>query len=388
MCGLASTLYTTMKTLSRLAPLPARLCTLLAVLTVPATATDLSTQKLFGKWSLTPNGFGLGADLNTTALSPKWIVVGDAGAADRGQALEGGVQVFNAATGAFVRKLLPPGTPAATQRFGAAVTIAGDLAVIGAYSTNGNQGRAYIYNLATGALLRTLIAADGAADDRFGFNVATNGVVAVISAWGDDAARGSIYLFNVANGLQMAKIQASDGAAGHYFGYGLAMEGNIIAVGASGVDGAKGAVYFYDASTQVLIKKYQPAAWVAGNYYGYALSMHEGRVVIGTFSQGRTWLHDLATGSEGALTVGGSGTSFGNTVAINGPPWLSARPATAKAACICSNPVTGTSSEPSCRPMVTCPPSASVSPSRWMAPHCWPPLRTTACRLSMREPRT
>lgn len=303
--------------------LPARLCTLLAVLiTVSASAVDLSTQKLFGKWSLTPTGYGLGADLNTAALSPKWVVVGDAGAADRGQALEGGVQVFNAVTGAFVRKLLPPGVAAATQRFGGAVAISGDLAVVGAYSTNSSRGLAYIYNLTTGALLRTLSAADGVANDQFGFNVATNGTVAVVSAYGDDTSRGSIYLFNVTTGLQIAKIVAADGAANHYFGYGLAMEGNIIAVGADGVDGSKGAVYFYDASTQTLIKKYQPAGWVAGDAYGDALSMHQGRVVIGNysgFSTGKAWRHDLATGAEGALTVGGSGGSFGSTVAVSGP---------------------------------------------------------------------
>jgi hypothetical protein len=306
------------------AALPARLCTLLAVLiTVSASAVDLSTQKLFGKWSLTPTSYALGADLNTAALSPKWVVVGDAAARDRGGvALEGGVQVFSATTGAWVRKILPPASAATDQRFGAAVAISGDLAVVGAYSTNANRGIAYIYNLATGALLRTLIASDGVAGDFFGFNVATNGTVAVVSAPYDDTNRGSIYLFNVATGLQIAKIQASDGAANHYFGWGLAMEGNIIAVGASGANANKGAVYFYDASTQTLIKKYQPGAWAVGDAYGDALSMHEGRVVIGNytgFTTGKAWLHDLATGAEGPLTVGGSGSSFGTTVAIQGP---------------------------------------------------------------------
>ncbi len=305
--------------------MPVRACLMLAALclTLSATATDLSTQKLFGKWSLTPTGWALGADLNTAALSPKWVVVGDAGARDRGGVpLEGGVQVFSATTGAWVRKILPPGAAAATQRFGGAVAISGDIAVVGAYSTNTDRGIAYIYNLATGALLRTLSASDGVAGDQFGRNVATNGTVAVVSAPYDDTNRGAIYLFNVATGLQIAKLQASDGAANHYFGYGLATEGNIIAVGASGVDGDKGAVYFYDASTQTLIKKYQPAAWAAGDAYGDALSMHEGRVVIGNYSglsTGKAWLHDLAKNSGVALTVGGSGSSYGATVAINGP---------------------------------------------------------------------
>ncbi|MCB1086626.1 MAG: hypothetical protein KDM63_06245 [Verrucomicrobiae bacterium] len=99
-------------------------------------ATDLSYQKLFGRWTgfpagSPPVGYGIGADLNTAAKSEKWIVVGDAGAAERGQPVEGGVQVFNAVTGAWVRKLLPPLPATATQRFGGAVAISGDIALVG-----------------------------------------------------------------------------------------------------------------------------------------------------------------------------------------------------------------------------------------------------------------
>lgn len=298
--------------------LPARLCTLLAVVvTVTASAVDLSAQKLFGKWSLSPSGYYLGADLNTAALSPKWIVVGDAGAADRGLALEGGVQVFSAATGAFVRKLLPPGVAASNQRFGGSVAVSGDIAVIGAYSTNSSRGLAYIYNLATGALLRTLSASDGAANDGLGFNVATNGVVAAVSAPWDDGFKGAVYLFNVATGLQTAKMSGE--AAGNYFGDGLAMEGDILAIGADYSDAQRGAVYFYDLPTQTLIKKYQPGASVAGDQLGGSLAMHEGRVVIGNYQTNKVWLHNLATGSEVQLTVGVPGATFGSTVAIHGP---------------------------------------------------------------------
>lgn len=219
----------------------------------------------------------------------------------------------------WVRKLLPPGAAAANQRFGASVALAGDLAVIGAYSTNGAQGRAYIYNLATGALLRTLNAGDGAAGDNFGFNVATNGTVAVIGASGDDTYRGSIYIFNMATGAQIAKIQAFDGATNHYFGYGLAVEGNIVAVGADGNDADRGAVYFYDLTTQLLIKKFQPAASLAGDHLGASLSMHQGRVLIGNYGTNKVFLHDLGSNSDIPITLGGANNSFGGSVAINGP---------------------------------------------------------------------
>ena len=107
-----------------------RIC--LALLTVLTTssvfATDLSTQKLFGRWDRSPVSYYLGFGGSNAALSPKWIVVGAPEALERDSTPEGAVQVFNAATGAWVRKLLPPGTPTAYQAFGGAVAICGDLA--------------------------------------------------------------------------------------------------------------------------------------------------------------------------------------------------------------------------------------------------------------------
>jgi WD40 repeat protein len=284
-----------------------------------ASAADLSSQKLFGKWSLTPTGYALGADFNAVALSPKWIAVGDAGAAERGQVLEGGVQVFNAATGAWVRKLLPPGVATANQRFGGAVAISGDILLIGAYSTDSNKGKAYLFNLATGALLRTFSASDGVANDFFGFNVALNPDYAVVSAYGDDSNKGSIYVYRVSTGAELIKIQAFDGVAGGYFGDGLAVEGSILAVGADGSNGNRGAIYFYDLNTLTLIKRVQPAAALIGSFSCYTLGMHQGRVVIGSFDTGKAYLYDLANDIHTPLIAPGSAASFGKTVAIYGP---------------------------------------------------------------------
>ncbi len=297
-------------------PLP---CPLLAVLfTLTVSAVDLTTQKLFGKWSLTPTGYYLGVDHNSTVLTPKWIVLGSPGAQERTLPNEGGVQVFNAITGAFVRKLLPPGAPAANQLFGSGVAVSGDLAVIGAYGTN-STGRAYIYNPATGALLRTLNASDAAASDFFGRFVATNGIVAAVGAYGDDSFTGAVYLFDVATGLQLHKFVAFDGAVNSFFGHGLAMEGNILAVGAAGNDANRGAVYFFDLTARTLMKKHQPAASIAGDDVGEVLAMHEGRVVIGGRNAGKVFLYDLATSVDTNVTLGGTGVSFGQTVAIHGP---------------------------------------------------------------------
>ena len=315
-----------MKTLHHLVLPCLRTCLSLLLLTTLASpglaATDLATQKLFGRWSLTPTDYHLGGEVNSAALSSKWIVVGAFGAAERGQANEGGVQVYNAVTGAWVRKLLPPLPAAPNQKFGCAVAISGDIAVVGAYATNSNQGRAYLYNLATGKLLKTLVASDGAANNNFGANVAISGNTAFVGAWGNQSFRGAVYLYNVSTGAEIVKLQAADSAVTNFFGDGLAVEGSILAVGADGAEGNKGAVYFYDISNlavPLLIKKFTPSGAVAGDFSCYTLGMSQGRVVMGMYNSGKAFLHDLNSGLDVVLTVGGASNSFGRTVAIDGP---------------------------------------------------------------------
>ncbi|MCP5556520.1 MAG: FG-GAP repeat protein [Verrucomicrobiaceae bacterium] len=304
-------------------PLPFRLAAMIALLAsllaTPSPAIDRTAQKLFGKWSRPPASYLLGNDINSAALSPKWVVLGASAAADRGEANEGAVQVFSASSRAFVRKLLPPGAPAPTQRFGCAVAVSGDLALVGSYGTAASRGAAYLFHLGTGRLLRTLTADDGAAPDAFGTSVALSRDLAIVSAPSQNGNRGAIYLFNVSTGAQIAKILAFDGGPNYFFGRGLALEGNIIAAGADGANANKGAVYFFDAAAQTLIKKYQPVSWAPNDYFGSSIAMHQGRVIIGTLLTSQAWGHDLFRDTAFAITRGGSSVTFGSAVAVYGP---------------------------------------------------------------------
>ncbi|MDB6138894.1 MAG: enzyme repeat family protein, partial [Verrucomicrobiaceae bacterium] len=286
---------------------------------------DISYQKLFGTWALDPSGFQLGFDINSSALSSKWAVVGAGSAADRGRANEGAVQVYNAATGAWMRKLLPPGAPAADQRFGDAVALSGDTLLVGADAGGVGKGAVYVYNLATGALLRTLTATGSAVGDYVGFSVAVSGNVAAVGAYGDSAQKGAVYLFNLTTGAQTAKIVAAAGVGGDVFGYSLAVEGNILAIGAPFDSGDRGAVYFHDLSTQVFIKKYQPSSSVVADHVGSTVAMHQGRVVVGTLASvgdpaKKVFITDVVVPLDQQLAPPASvGPSFGFNVAISGP---------------------------------------------------------------------
>jgi len=100
------------------------------------------------------------------------------------------------------------------DKFGRAVCISGDYAIIGAdlddEGSNVNQGSAYIYEKANGfwTLKTKLLANDGAANDKFGFSVSLSGNYAIIGAINSNNNEGAAYIFFRDNGtwLQQSKL--------------------------------------------------------------------------------------------------------------------------------------------------------------------------------------
>lgn len=279
-------------------------------------AVDLSVQKMFGQWSQNPTNYLMGNLPASTALSEKWAVVGCHYASERGVNDEGAVQVFNAATGAWTRKLLPPSPAAALQFFGNAVATSGDQVVVGAYLKNSEAGAAYVYQMPKGTLLYKLTAIDAAALDRYGWNVATNGEIIAVGAPGDDGARGSVYFYRAQTGAFLFKLVAP--ASGGSFGFSLALEGSLIAIGAPSANSHRGLVYVYDSQGFALLRTIQTSASVAGDRVGTSVAMHEGRLVTG--GGGKATLINLTLGTENILNTGGTtGSTFGSSAATSGP---------------------------------------------------------------------
>ena len=174
---------------------------------------DISEIKLFGKWTNTTNpGQYVG---HRVALSDKWALVGSYAASVPGANFQGAVQVFNAATGAWVRKLAPPAPALTNTSFGVSMAVVGDLGLIGAYGVHGYQGVVYVYNLASGALRLTLSASDGVSGDYFGFALAAKGTRVLVGANGRASSKGAAYLFDLATGLQLNRFDLDvSGVAG------------------------------------------------------------------------------------------------------------------------------------------------------------------------------
>ena len=131
------------------------------------------------------------------------------------------------------------------DKFGYAVAVDGDTAVIGAYQDNGkgaDSGAVYVFSRVEGVWTQAakLTAFDGEAYDNFGISVAVDGDTVVVGAPGNDgdgADSGSVYVFvkptgGWATSTETAKLTASDGAALDYFGYSVAVDGDTVLVGA------------------------------------------------------------------------------------------------------------------------------------------------------------
>ena len=284
-------------------------------------ANDLNQLKLFGRWSSPAlSGYGTSMDV---ATNEKWTIAGHNSASEQigGQ---GGLQVHNSVTGAWTRKILPPGPAVLNSRFGVSVALSGDLAVVGASGVATNTGAAFIYNVSTGVLVRTLSATGGVVGDQFGSAVAFSGKRVLVSAVARDSAKGAVYLFDATTGTQLNRFDlGAGGVASDRFGSSLAVDGNVLLVGASGRDADKGAAYLYDLTTFQQLAVLQPAALAAGDRFGSSVALSGVQAVVGAparaSDKGGVFVIDRRDGTTVALTApdGVAGDVFGAAVSAD-----------------------------------------------------------------------
>jgi hypothetical protein len=139
---------------------------------------------------------------------------------------------------------IPNPDPANWDLFGWAVALDGDTALVGIYGDDDDgemSGSAYVFvrNGVTWTQEAKLKASDAGPTRRFGYAVAIDGDTAVIGAFQDNHAgdfSGSAYVFvrNAGVWTQQAKLTADDAAMGQEFGYSVAVQGDTAVVGAQG----------------------------------------------------------------------------------------------------------------------------------------------------------
>lgn len=194
---------------------------------------------------------------------------------------------------------------AASDEFGRAVAISGDLAIIGApqESHAGDEsGSAYIFarNSATPdtwAQVTKLTASDAAPDDHFGTSVAISGDMAIVGASGASNGSGSAYIFmRNQNGQdqwsQLKKLTANDAMDYHYFGNSVAIDGDVAIVGSyfdSHAGDGSGSAYVFTQNQGgdpwIQVKKLTASDASSFNFFGKSVAISGDLTIIGAYGK-------------------------------------------------------------------------------------------------------
>ncbi|MFH1509218.1 MAG: FG-GAP repeat protein [bacterium] len=195
------------------------------------TASDGQTQDYFGQ---------------AVAIDGDLAVVG-AWATDESGPYSGSAYIFHFDGESWIEEQkLTANDASAEDHFGSAVSISGNLVVIGAYvdddmGTSSGSAYAFRRNGTTWIQENKFVASDGEPNDELGYSVAVSPHFAILGARHDndtDAHAGSVYVYgwNGTGWIEEDKILASDGAVNDWFGSAVSLSGYNVAVGAWGND--------------------------------------------------------------------------------------------------------------------------------------------------------
>lgn len=268
---------------------------------------------------------------DSLALSGGYIIVGSTGAQKSPGVITGGVYLFNASTGAYVRTIFPA-DGVDGDRFGASVAVSGNVLAIGAphrtQTAGPKSGAVYLYRLSTGALIRRIDPPAAQTDARWGTSLAMDGdLVAIGSPYFDGVAgadSGGMFTHRISTNV--SSPEESGDAAGDLMGYSLAMWRGLIACGIPAADTADGKVRLMEGSnlgTIAIIK--DPLAAGHHGTFGMSVAMDAERLLVGApqntvggANAGRIVLFDISDTSaitNISFVNGGVGSALGYGIA-------------------------------------------------------------------------
>jgi len=207
---------------------------------------------------------------------------------DTGGINPGSVYLFNGATGALLLTINNP-TPVTNGQFGRSVAAVGSNILVGAYSNGSiNAGSAYLFNGATGALLRTINNPTPESGDSFGWSVAGVGNNVLVGAPLDNTgaiSAGSAYLFNGATGTLLRTFNNPTPADDDNFGISVASVGNNILVGSPDngfFSSDPGSAYLFNGSSGALVLTFNNPTPAVGDAFGYSVAAAGNNILVGT----------------------------------------------------------------------------------------------------------
>ena len=198
--------------------------------------------------------------------------------------------------------------------FGAAVSISGDVALVGALldDDNGaNSGSAYIfrYDGSTWVEEQKLLAGDGAGGDGFGSSVSVFGDTVIVGSGGDDNKKGvnagSAYVFRFdpdgpGGWTQQQKLLAFDTAVVGSFGFSVSISGDAAVIGSLLSDDRSAAYVFrFDGESSQWLPEHKlvPSDGAGADQFGRSVAIDGDTAVIGA------WSSDAGGPSSGAAFI-------------------------------------------------------------------------------------
>ncbi len=190
------------------------------------------------------------------------------------------------------------------DRFARSVSLAGDLAVIGAPDHGEDvreSGAAYVFRFDGSSWVeeQKLTASDPGEFALFGFSVSTDGERMLVGAIGDATSGRSsgasyVFRFDGSSWIEEQKLAASDAAELDYFGWSVSLDGDLALVGAQGDDDDardSGSSYVFrrEGSSWGEEAKLTAGAASIGARFGWAVALEGDAALIGATGAGASF---------------------------------------------------------------------------------------------------
>ncbi len=223
---------------------------------------------------------------------------------------------------------------AAYDEFGKSVSVDGDWAMVGAHMDDDlmlNSGAVYVYKRQEGAwqFTQKLIASDPGFFERFGYAVSIYGdraVIGSVGSFGNNADHGAAYVFEF-NGfnhwIEVARLEPLDSHVDNNFGNSVSLQLDRVLIGASKDDengNEAGAAYIFELKNKAWTQtaKLTSEFGAAGDHFGNAVDLGIDTAVVGAYTS------DNVNGEEGGtVTIFEYNEGNWNTSQLIEPAWSS-----------------------------------------------------------------
>jgi len=279
---------------------------------------DVTTGNLLRSIAVDPNaGTGLGLELGPCIdISGNYAILGGRRRA----------RIYDITTGNLVHILTNP-IVGAIGWFGRAVAILGNYAIVGDPEALSSRGVAYIFDVTTGLLIRTINSPSFQTTNLFGGAVSTDGTRVIIGAPRNNtpaSQSGIAYIFDVATGnLVHTLVNPNLSPSADFFGSAVSLDGNYAVVGAYNTGFYSGAVYLFNVTTGNLV-----LTWDNPNidnilsvrlspppdFFGTSISLSGNTIIAGGGGDngGTTFITSILAPNPATLTVTGPINRTGN----------------------------------------------------------------------------